>query len=170
MLAGDDCEVRAIVAGTPLHLDGVRIEPFAVPHDAVETVGYVLEAGGARLGYATDLGHAPSGVRDRLRGCDLLILESNHDVDLLRQGPYPETVKQRVLSRHGHLDNEEAADLLRDVALDGTRSVILAHLSHTNNRPDLALLAVRRRFAVHGRTPPSLHAAEQARPSRWFEA
>jgi len=169
-LEAEGCEVRRLAAGVPIALDGVRVEPFAVPHDAVETVGYVLEARGARLGYATDLGHAPDSVRDRLRCCDLLILESNHDVELLRVGPYPEFVKQRVLGRHGHLDNEEAADLLCDVARDGTQAVVLAHLSRTNNRPDLALAAARRRFAERGRKAPALHAAEQARPSPWFEA
>jgi phosphoribosyl 1,2-cyclic phosphodiesterase len=170
MLDSAECEVRRLLAGAPFFLDGVRVEPFAVPHDAVETVGYVLEARGARVGYATDLGHGPRSVRERLLGCDLLILESNHDVDLLRSGPYPESVKQRVLSRHGHLDNEEAADLLCEVAGDGTGTVVLAHLSRTNNRPDLALQAARRRFAAHGRRAPALHAAEQGRPSPWFEA
>ena len=169
-LEADGCDVRTLAAGRPVALDGVRIDPFAVPHDAVETVGYILEAAGARLGYATDPGHGPGSVRDRLRGCDLLILESNHDVDLLRQGPYPEIVKQRVLSRHGHLDNDEAADVLCDVTRDGTRTAVLAHLSRTNNRPDLALAAARRRFAEHGRKAPALHAAEQGRPSPWFEA
>jgi len=169
-LEAEGCEVRRVAAGVTLTLDGVRIEPFAVPHDAVETVGYVLEAGGARLGYATDLGHGPGSVRERLGDCDLLILESNHDVDLLRQGPYPEVVKQRVLSRHGHLDNEAAADLLCEVAWERTQAVVLAHLSRTNNRPDLALAAARRRFAQHGRKAPALHAAEQGRPTPWFEA
>jgi len=169
-LSDGECDVRPLAAGSPLSFDGVVIEPFSVPHDAVETVGYVLEAQGVRLGYATDLGHAPTVVRERLRGCDLLILESNHDVDLLRLGPYPESVKQRVLSRHGHLDNEEAADMLCDVALEGTQAVILAHLSRTNNRPDLALQAARRGFAARGRKGPRLHAAEQERPSPWFEA
>src|SRR5262249_39177133 len=125
--------------------------------------------GGARAAYATDLGHAPQHVRDWLRDCDLLVMEANHDVGMLRAGPYPESVKERVLSRHGHLDNLEAADLLCDVARVRTQTVVLAHLSRTNNHPDIALDAVRRRFAEHGRRAPALLAAEQQRPLPWVE-
>jgi phosphoribosyl 1,2-cyclic phosphodiesterase len=179
-LATQDCEVRPVRAGEPFAIGELRVRPFAVPHDAVDTVGYVVESGGARLGYATDLGHGPDGVRDGLRDCDVLILESNHDVEMLQAGPYPEVVKRRVLGRHGHLDNEAASDLLCDVVSERTRTVVLAHLSRTNNRPDLALQAAergfrKRGFAPHGssgagRRTPLLHAAEQTRPSPWFEA
>jgi len=140
-----------------------------VPHDAADTVGYAVECDGGRFGYATDLGHDAGTVRESLRDCDLLMLESNHDVDMLRRGPYPQVVKERVLSRHGHLDNETAAALLCDVATERTRRVILAHLSRTNNRPDLALLAARGEFERRGRRAPVLHPARQAAPSEWFE-
>ena len=148
---------------------GLTIRPFAVPHDAVETVGFVVSEPGAggRIGYATDLGHGPRPVRDGLADCDALVVEANHDLGMLRAGPYPEAVKERVLSRHGHLDNTAAADLLCDVARERTQTVVLAHLSRTNNHPDIALDCVRRRFADHGRRAPALVAADQAKPMPW---
>jgi phosphoribosyl 1,2-cyclic phosphodiesterase len=157
-------------AGRPFAVERLEITPFAVPHDAADAVGFVLEAEGLRVGYATDLGHSPQAVRDGLRECDLLVIESNHDVGLLRAGPYPQSVKDRVLSRHGHLDNEAAADLLCDVSEGRTQTIVLAHLSETNNRPELALGAIARRFAAHGRRLPELRAADQRRPSAWIEA
>ncbi len=159
----------AVEPGTAFQVGGLRLEPFAVPHDAVDTVGYAVECAGIRFGYATDLGHDPETVRAALRDCDVLMLESNHDVEMLRQGPYPQVIKDRVLSRHGHLDNETAAALLCDVATERTRRVVLAHLSRTNNRPELALLATRRAFERRGRKTPDLHPAVQASPSGWFE-
>jgi phosphoribosyl 1,2-cyclic phosphodiesterase len=155
--------------GVAFAVGPLSLKPFTVPHDAAATVGYVVECGESRVGYATDLGHSAGPVRDGLRDCDLLILESNHDLEMLRSGPYPEGVKQRVLSRHGHLDNEEAAELACEVAGERTRHLVLAHLSRTNNRPDLALAAARRSFERAGRRPPALHAAGQAAASPWFE-
>lgn len=156
--------------GAPFQVGGLRLRPFSVPHDAADTVGYSVECGGGRVGYATDLGHDGGAVREALEDCDLLMLESNHDVEMLRRGPYPQVVKDRVLGRHGHLDNETAAALLCEVATARTRRVILAHLSRTNNRPDLALQTARREFERRGRKAPALHAAGQAAPSGWFEA
>jgi phosphoribosyl 1,2-cyclic phosphodiesterase len=161
---------RAVEPGRPFAIGGMTLLPFKVPHDAVETVGYSVECGGARIGYATDLGHDPDPVRQGLRDCDLLMLESNHDVEMLKAGPYPYVVKERVLGRHGHLDNETAAALACDVASDRTATVILAHLSRTNNRPDVALGAARRGFERAARRPPALYAADQWLPSPWFEA
>ncbi len=159
----------AVEAGTPFDVGGLRLLPFPVPHDAVDTVGYVVECEGERVGYATDLGHDPLPVREALRNCDVLMLESNHDVEMLRQGPYPQVIKDRVLGRHGHLDNGTAAALVCDVATERTRRVILAHLSRTNNRPDLALRAARGEFERRGRKAPDVLPARQAAPSDWFE-
>jgi phosphoribosyl 1,2-cyclic phosphodiesterase len=161
---------REVEAGVPFAVGGLRLVPFRVPHDAVETVGYRVESNGTRIGYATDLGHDAAEVRAALGGCDLLVLEANHDVDMLRRGPYPQGIKDRVLSRHGHLDNETTAGLLGDLTEGRTRAVVLAHLSRTNNSPGLALDAARRRFERLGRRVPALHAAEQFAPSPWFEA
>ncbi len=160
---------RAVEPGASFALGGMTVSAFPVPHDAVDTVGYTVECEGRQFGYATDLGHDAEPVRRALTGSDLLMLESNHDLDMLREGPYPQVVKRRVLGRHGHLDNEMAAALLCDVATERTRRVILAHLSRTNNRPELALQAARREFERRGRRAPDLHPAGQAAPSPWFE-
>jgi phosphoribosyl 1,2-cyclic phosphodiesterase len=159
-----------VEAGVPFAIGGMSIAPFQVPHDAVHTVGYGVQCGGARVGYATDIGHDAGTVRDGLRGCDVLVLEANHDVQMLRSGPYPDVVKQRVLGRFGHLDNESAAGLACEVATDATRLLVLAHLSRTNNRPDLAVSAARRGFEAAGRRAPAIHPAAQSTPSPWFEA
>jgi phosphoribosyl 1,2-cyclic phosphodiesterase len=116
----------------------VDVESFAVPHDAARPVGFVLQGAGLRIGIATDLGHVTTLVRERLRGCQVLMLESNHDEEMLRDGPYPWHIKQRVAGRMGHLSNADAAVLLRQVVDESCRSVVLAHLSEKNNRPELA--------------------------------
>lgn len=159
-----------VEAGMPFVIGDLTITPFPVPHDAVDTVGYVFETNGTRVAYATDFGHAADAVRERLRDADILMLESNHDVDMLRTGPYPQVVKDRVLGRHGHLDNDTAAGLASEAATDRTARVVLLHLSRTNNRPDVALGTWRGRFDRDGRRAPALHAAAQDRPSPWFEA
>lgn len=119
-------------------LGDVGIEPFAVPHDAARPVGFVLHGEGLRVGIATDLGHATTLVVERLRGCHVLMLESNHDDRMLREGPYPWHLKQRVSGRLGHLSNREAAALLSATVDADCRSVVLAHLSEKNNTRDLA--------------------------------
>jgi len=158
-----------VEGGAPFAVGGLRLLPFRVPHDAVETLGFAIESNGSRVGYATDLGHWPGAVREAIRDCDLLVLESNHDVDMVRRGPYPEIVKDRVLGRHGHLDNGTAAMLACAACTDRTARLVLAHLSRTNNRPDLALRATREEFDRAGRRMPALHAADQDAPSPWFE-
>jgi len=163
-------EAHPVEAGRAFDIESLTVRAFGVPHDAVETVGFIVSDASTQAGYATDLGHAPAAVRDWLKDCDLLVMEANHDVGMLRAGPYPEAVKERVLSRHGHLDNLAAADVLCEVARERTRTVVLAHLSRTNNHPDIALDAVRRRFAEHGRRAPELKAADQARPMGWLDA
>jgi phosphoribosyl 1,2-cyclic phosphodiesterase len=107
-------------------------------------VGFVFRAEGVRMAFATDLGYIPPNVKAQLRGLDLLLLESNHDLEMLRDGPYPWAVKQRVLSRVGHLSNEAAAAFLED-GYDGQAAyVILAHLSESNNLPELARITAER--------------------------
>jgi phosphoribosyl 1,2-cyclic phosphodiesterase len=122
----------------------VAVEPFTIPHDAADPVGFVFEGDGVRIGFATDLGYMPANARQALRRCDLLMLESNHDTEMLRDGPYPWSVKQRVMSRVGHLSNEAAAEFL-ERNYDGQAAyVILAHLSESNNLPALARVSAER--------------------------
>ena len=122
----------------PLELGDFRIESFPLPHDAARPVGFVLHAAGLRFGLATDLGHATTLVVERLRGANVLLLESNHDERMLRDGPYPWQLKQRVGGRLGHLSNLEAAELLERVVGSDCQAVVLAHLSEHNNTPELA--------------------------------
>lgn len=125
-------------AGRPFCIGDIAVSPFTIPHDAADPVGFVLAAEGVRMGFATDLGYIPPNVKAQLKGVDLLLLESNHDLEMLRDGPYPWSVKQRVLSRVGHLSNEAASEFLSS-GYDGQAAyVILAHLSESNNLPELA--------------------------------
>jgi phosphoribosyl 1,2-cyclic phosphodiesterase len=128
----------ALPHGATLDLGRVRVDAFDVPHDAARPVGFVLEGEGLRIGIAVDLGHATTLVRERLKGCQVLMVESNHDSALLSRGPYPWHLKQRVAGRMGHLSNLEAATLLEETVDVDCRAVVLAHLSEKNNRPDLA--------------------------------
>ncbi|MEW5913650.1 MAG: MBL fold metallo-hydrolase [Thermodesulfobacteriota bacterium] len=129
---------QAIVAGQAFAVDGLSLQPFSVSHDAVDPVGLVISAGSARLGLATDLGVVTHLVRQRLAGCQGLILEHNHDPQMLAQGPYQQWLKQRVRSNQGHLSNEQGAELLAGLLHGQLRQVVLAHLSEVNNRPELA--------------------------------
>jgi phosphoribosyl 1,2-cyclic phosphodiesterase len=131
-------------AGEPFSIGDIALSPFTIPHDAADPVGFVLCAEGVRMGFATDLGYIPPNVKEQLKALDLLLLESNHDLEMLRDGPYPWSVKQRVLSRVGHLSNDATAEFL-STAYDGQAAyVILAHLSENNNLPELAKVAAER--------------------------
>ncbi len=141
--------VEYFEAGVPFEIGDIAVSPFTIPHDAADPVGFVFRAEGVRLAHATDLGYISPNVKAQLKGVDLLLLESNHDLEMLRDGPYPWAVKQRVLSRVGHLSNEAAAGFLED-GYDGQAAyVILAHLSESNNLPELARVTAER--ALSGR-------------------
>jgi phosphoribosyl 1,2-cyclic phosphodiesterase len=146
--------------GVPFEAYGVRVDPFSVPHDAANPVGFVLEAEGVRVGIATDLGHATTLVLERLRGCHVLIVEANHDDDMLVRGPYPWALKQRIGGRFGHLSNDEAATLIAAAADGDCQAVILAHLSENNNTAALARRAVANALAAAGRTRYAMRVAE----------
>ena len=141
--------VEYFQAGQPFQIGDIAVSPFTIPHDAADPVGFVFRAKGVRMAVATDLGYIPPNVKARLKGVDLLLLESNHDLEMLRDGPYPWSVKQRVLSRVGHLSNEAAADFLENQYDGQAAYVILAHLSESNNLPELARVAAER--ALNGR-------------------
>ena len=128
-------------AGKPFSIGDLNVTALTIPHDAADPVGFVLESEGVKIGVATDLGYMPANVSQGLRGCDVVMLESNHDLDMLRDGPYPWSVKQRVLSRVGHLSNTAAAEFL-ERGYDGQAAyVVLAHLSESNNLPELARMS-----------------------------
>ena len=125
-------------AGHALDWEGWRLLPFSTPHDAADSVAYRLEAAGFSAAVVTDLGHPTALVVDHCQDLDLLVLESNHDVQMLREGTYPPPLKARILSRVGHLSNEASAELLGRCLSSRLRGVVLAHLSEQNNHPDLA--------------------------------
>ena len=114
----------------------IMIDPFPVSHDCCDPVGFVLESREGRAGSATDLGIVTRLVREKLKECRALNLESNHDPEMLLNGPYPWNLKQRIKSRQGHLSNQESLELLHDLAHDGLEALVMAHLSEVNNHPD----------------------------------
>jgi phosphoribosyl 1,2-cyclic phosphodiesterase len=141
--------VEYFQAGQPFQIGDIAVSPFTIPHDAADPVGFVFQAEGVRMAFATDLGYVPPNVKAQLKGVDLLLLESNHDLEMLRDGPYPWQVKQRVLSRVGHLSNDATAEYLES-SYDGQATyVILGHLSESNNLPELARVTAER--ALNGR-------------------
>ena len=142
-LAGN-VETRTIDGRNAFAVDGLHVQPYTVPHDAREPVQFVLSDGAFRLGVLTDIGATTAHVEATLSGCDALVLETNHDHDMLWGGNYPKWLKERISGPFGHLSNAAAEKLL--VALDRARlkHVLAAHLSHQNNRPALAREALAR--------------------------
>lgn len=130
--------------GTPFAIPPFSIHPFNVSHDAVDPVGFTISMNGSRIGIATDLGIATGLVEQHLKGCQLLVIEANHDLEMLVNGPYPWPLKQRIKSRNGHLSNEAAEALLRAVMSNTLKHVVLGHLSETNNTSHQALKIVRK--------------------------
>ena len=127
------------VPGQPFTIGDLVVEPFSGQHDAVDLSNFVFHVGDQRrLGLATDVGFATRLLETKLQGCTTLILESNHDMKMLLDGPYPWQVKQRIRSRQGHLSNEQTVGVLTKVLHGGLRNLVLAHLSETNNDPALA--------------------------------
>ncbi len=131
---------REITAGRDFYLGELGIQPFPIPHDAADPVGFRLWGGQLSVSTATDLGHFPQSVYERIAGSDLILLESNHDPDMLRANPhYNAQLKQRILGQRGHLSNESCARALLYLIGAGTGTVILGHLSGENNTPELAM-------------------------------
>jgi len=166
--------LQYIQPGERFQIGDIEVNAFAIPHDAVDPVGYAFRANGTKVVIVTDLGYLPELVKHHLREADFLILESNHALDMLKTGPYPWHIKQRVMSRTGHLSNEIVGEFLGDAELfDGrARHLVLAHLSEQNNNPHVARIsaeeALNRRpsdFAFRG----TLHVASQTIPLGPFE-
>jgi phosphoribosyl 1,2-cyclic phosphodiesterase len=146
-------EATRVLAGDPFSVGALHVLPVLLPHDAVETVGYVISDGSSRIGILTDCGHDAPEVAAAYAGCDLLVLECNHDVTMLRYGPYPPSLKRRVGGRLGHLSNDQAVSLLKMMMQAGPppKLVIAAHLSLANNRAQLAKSSLDRVLGRSGR-------------------
>lgn len=128
----------AFCTGEEFEIGDICIRPFAIPHDAAEPVGYNFFIEDKRITTATDIGHMNKELLSYIEGNDLLLLESNHDIEMLKVGPYPWPLKKRIMGDHGHLSNEMAAKCIAYLAEKGCRKFILGHLSHENNFPELA--------------------------------
>lgn len=140
-------KVETFQSGHRFQVGDIEVTPFTIPHDAADPVGFTFRAEGIKLGFVTDLGYMPSSIKAHLKGCDGVLLESNHDLEMLRVGPYPWAVKQRVMSRVGHLSNDALAEFL-STDYDGSAAfLILAHLSEANNHPEIARTAAERALA-----------------------
>jgi phosphoribosyl 1,2-cyclic phosphodiesterase len=150
--------------GKTFSLGDLVIHPFSISHDAADPVGLTLINGASKVGVCTDLGKATRLVHHHLRECRLLVLEANHDVEMLNSGPYPWPVKQRIRSDSGHLSNEESGEVLIRVLSEGLEQVILAHLSEVNNRPDLVLRGFRNLLRHCGSEQIKLAVASQHQP------
>lgn len=135
-------ETRTIDGRSAFAIDGLEVRPYTVPHDAREPVQFVLSDGAFRLGVLTDIGASTAHVESTLSGCDALVLETNHDADMLWGGDYPTWLKKRIGGPFGHLSNGDSGKLLAALDRSRLKHVIAAHLSHQNNRPDLARAAL----------------------------
>lgn len=168
---GEEAARSAVLlhSGEPCEVSGFMIEPFTLPHDASEPVGFVVEDPcGRRIGLVADLGCRTGLAWGRLKDLDVLLIETNHDLDMLRNGPYPWSLKQRIAGRHGHLSNHDAADGLPELMTDRLRWVALYHLSETNNLPALAAAAVGE-VLDRERCSARMVVTEQDHPSPWLE-
>ena len=142
--------LRPFSVGDSFSVGSFSIRSFRTSHDAADTVDYRIDSPDGSFGALTDTGYVTEEAVDALTGVDALLLESNHDIDMLKEGPYPYYLKQRILSNHGHLSNGAAAEFARHCAMHGTRDILLAHLSAENNLPSLALSTVKAHLAEAG--------------------
>ena len=156
-------EWRLFSTGTTFEVGEIQVQSFAIPHDAAEPVGFVCTRGEHGAGFLTDLGMAPKMVLERVRSVHTLLIEANHDEKLLHADTRrPWSIKQRILSRHGHLSNTAAAEVLAEIAGGPLRRVLLGHLSEDCNSPDLALRTVRERLDLVGGEPVEILCASVA--------
>lgn len=159
--------VCEFVDGEEFRIDDLSVRPFAVTHDSLAPVGFTFTGEQGKVGIATDLGVVTRLVADCLQGCRVLVVESNHDDEMLRDGPYPWQLKQRVRSHHGHLSNDAGSQLLKGLVWPGLETVFLGHLSETNNTPELALQAAQRALQAQNVCEPKLLVGKQATPVVW---
>jgi phosphoribosyl 1,2-cyclic phosphodiesterase len=131
-------------ADVPVQVGSLTVTPFSTPHDSIDPLAFALRAGQSRVCVVTDIGFIPENVRDRIRNTDLLVIESNHDIEMLRTGPYPWALKQRVMSNYGHLSNEALAFFFSEYFDGSERHIMLTHLSRQNNHPQIAYVSAGR--------------------------
>jgi phosphoribosyl 1,2-cyclic phosphodiesterase len=164
-------QLTLFAAGSPFTVSRFALEPFSIPHDANDPVGFIVRYGERKVGIATDMGHASAMVEYQLRACDTLMLESNHDLNLLAASTRPWSLKQRIMGRHGHLSNDATLELLKRVVAKNTRHVILAHMSQECNRLDLVERCGQQCLEHLQRSDIKMSVASQDRPlpTAWLE-
>ena len=143
-------KLELFAAGSSFTVGDIDVTSFTIPHDAADPVGFSFRTHGIKISIATDLGYMPDSLRFHLRGSDVLLLEANHDIEMLKVGPYPWALKQRIMGRNGHLSNEVACNFIRDDMDHATSTLILGHLSAQNNHPELVRLMAEQ--ALNGRS------------------
>jgi phosphoribosyl 1,2-cyclic phosphodiesterase len=160
--------LQTFQAGASFRIGDIFVNSFTIPHDAADPVGYCFRAGFVKIGVVTDLGYIPESVKFHLRGTDILLLESNHDLEMLKVGPYPWSVKQRVMGRNGHLSNSVMCDFLSEDLDRSTRHLILGHLSEHNNHPEIVRMMATDALEARG-LPARLEVATQKQPGTIFQ-
>lgn len=159
--------IEQFQAGSSFTIGDIEVNSFTIPHDAADPVGFTFRAEGVKIGIVTDLGYMPDNIKYQLRGSDWLVLESNHDLEMLKVGPYPWSVKQRVMGRKGHLSNDVACEYVRRELDTSVNTLILGHLSENNNHPEIVRLMGQQ--ALAGRALfTRLVIAEPRKPSEAF--
>ena len=160
---------RTVVPNEPAIIGDIKVLPFDVPHDAAQPVGYCLWGDGYKAAVATDMGYVTDTVRALLKDTHVLLIESNHDVNMLQNGQYPQSLKDRVAGSLGHLSNVAAGVLLAEIASETCRHIFLGHLSEENNRPLAALDTVQNILAANNIRVNSLSVAHRYEPSQMIE-
>jgi len=159
--------VEAFQAGSGWIIGNIAVQSFTIPHDAIDPVGFCFHAEGVKVGVATDLGYMPDSIKIHLRRVQMLLLESNHDLEMLKVGPYPWSVKQRVMGRNGHLSNSHTCDYLENDLDSGVQTLILGHLSEHNNHPEIVRMGAAQSLETRG-LAPRLAIAEQKKRTEVF--
>ena len=160
-------DARLFQTGASFEVGDISVDTFTIPHDAQDPVGFLLRTGDGNIGFLTDLGHTTKLVLERVRRSEVLILESNHDVKMLQDCPHrPWNLKQRILSRHGHLSNEAAADAVEQIISADLRHLYLGHLSRECNQPELALKTMQERMRRIGAAHVRIEVASQSMPAQ----
>lgn len=159
--------VEAFQAGSGWMFGNIAVQSFTIPHDATDPCGFTFQAEGIKVGIATDLGYVTDSLRHHLRRAQMLLLESNHDLEMLKVGPYPWSVKQRVMGRNGHLSNGHTCEFLENDLDSGVQTLILGHLSEHNNHPEIVRIGAEQSLEKRG-LKPRLVVAEQKNNTEVF--
>jgi phosphoribosyl 1,2-cyclic phosphodiesterase len=165
---GCEPNLETFQAGSVFSIGDIGVTTFTIPHDAADPVAFCFDVCGRRVGIATDLGYVPESIKWHLRSTDFLLLESNYDIEMLKVGPYPWSVKQRVMGRMGHLSNDVACQFIREDMSGQTRTLVLGHLSEQNNYPELVRLTASQALESRG-LPAELIVADPRVATSAFE-